>query len=204
MHMTKKILTTLLAVLLVAGAAHAQEISTNAPLIPSPSLGVKTNLLMDLTASISLGVEIKTGRKTTFDFPVSYNPWSFKDNDMKWKHFLVQPEMRYWFRQAFNGPFVGIHAHYAYYNIGGLPNPPFSEYMNTHRFQGWLAGAGVSFGYQWILSPRLSLEATLGVGHAYMDYDIYDCLQCPTVQSSEIKEYYGPTKAGISLIYIIK
>ncbi len=168
-----------------------------------PAIGIKTNLLYDATTTLNLGAEFRLGRKLTLDVPVSYNPWTF-DNNKKWKHLLVQPELRWWTCEAFNGHFFGLHAHYAYYNVGGLDNPPFSKYMNEHRFQGWLAGAGLSYGYHWILGKRWSLEATLGIGYAYMKYDKYPCKKCGEKLGSETKHYVGPTRAGISLIYMIK
>lgn len=168
-----------------------------------PSWAVKTNLLYDATATFNLGMEWRLGRKTTFELPVSYNPWTFSDN-MKWKHFLVQPEFRWWTCEAFNGSFFGLHAHYALYNMSALPNPPFSEYMNTHRFEGWLVGAGISYGYHWILGKRWALEATVGAGYAYLSYDKFSCENCGEKLGSETKHYFGPTKAGVTLIFIIK
>ncbi len=199
----KKIMPLLLAVL--AGIsfprqAQAQHQDGRAGL---PAIAVKTNLLYDATTTLNLGAEFRLGRRLTLDIPVNYNPWTF-DNNKKLKHVLVQPEVRWWTCEAFNGHFIGLHGHYAYYNIGGLDNPPFSEYMNTHRFEGWLAGAGVSYGYHWMLGKHWSLEATLGIGYAYMDYDKYPCEKCGEKLGSETKNYFGPTKAGISLIYMIK
>ncbi len=199
--MLKKVTITLLSALFSAGLL-AQETPTlrQARL---PAVSVKTNLLYDATATLNLGAEFRLGRKTTFDIPVSYNPWTF-DHNKKWKHILVQPELRWWTCEAFNGHFFGLHAHYAFYNVGGLDSPPFSEYMNTQRFEGWLAGAGVSYGYHWVLGKRWSLEATLGIGYAYLSYDKFPCEKCGEKLGSETKHYVGPTRAGISLIYMIK
>lgn len=166
----------------------------------TPTVGIKTNLLYDATATINLGVEFKVGRQLTLDVPVNYNPFSFKDN-RKWKHVLVQPELRWWTCEPFSGHFFGLHAHYAYYNIGNLPSP-FSEYMKAHRFEGWLAGAGISYGYQFYIAPRLNLEMSVGVGYAYLKYDRYACESCGDFKGKEDKHYFGPTKASISLIYL--
>ncbi|MCC8154112.1 MAG: DUF3575 domain-containing protein [Tannerellaceae bacterium] len=156
--------------------------------------------MYDATATFNLGIEQKLNRKWTLDISASYNPWTFHDNK-KWKHILVQPEARYWLCESFNGTFVGFHAHWAKYNVGSIG---FSDYMKEHRFQGWLVGAGVSIGHQWMLSNRFSLEASIGVGYAYMDYDTYPCDKCGTRISEDTKHYFGPTKASLSLIYIIK
>ena len=137
--------------------------------------------------------------RLTVDLPLVWNPLEFGEN-RKWKHFLVQPELRYWTCEPFNGHFLGIHAHYAFYNAGGVG----SRWMKDYRFEGWLAGIGVSYGYQWLLSSRWSIEASVGVGYAYMDYDRYLCRKCGAFQAHDRMNYFGPTKAAVSLIYIIK
>ncbi len=169
----------------------------------TPHWAVKTNLLWDATASIWLAPEIRVGAKTTLDLPVMINWWDFKDNT-KWKHTLFQPGIRFWSCEAFNGFFWGIHAHGGIYNVGHLPNPPFSDYMNQHRFQGWLVGAGASVGYQWILGKRLGIEAEVGAGYAYLDYKTYRCQNCGQQVGKETKHYFGPTKAAVSLVFLIK
>lgn len=165
----------------------------------TPSFGLKSNIAYDAVGSFNLGAEFRLSPRVSLDVPFVYNPLSFSE-DRKWKHMLVQPELRLWTCEAFNGHFFGLHAHYAYYNVGGIG----SRWMKMHRFEGWLAGVGVSYGYQWLLSPRWSLEASLGVGYAYMDYDRYLCKKCGEFQAHDKMNYFGPTKAAISLIYIIK
>ena len=80
---------------------------------------VKSNLLYDATATINLGVEMELSKKWTLDLSGNYNGWKFGD-DMRWKHWMVQPEARYWLCEKFNGHFLGVHAHYADYNVGGI------------------------------------------------------------------------------------
>ena len=49
-----------------------------------------------------------------------------------------------------------------------------------------------------------SMEAVLGIGWAHLDYDKYPCATCGTVLKSDTKDYFGVTKAAISIIYFIK
>jgi hypothetical protein len=164
-----------------------------------PKWGVKTNLLYNATGTFNLGVEFRTGAKTSLDIPFSWNPWEFA-NHRQWRHFLAQPEFRFWTRETFAGHFFGLHSHYAYYNAGNLPKP-FSAHMQTHRFQGWLAGAGLSYGYRWNFNHRWGMEATIGAGYAYLSYDKYECGTCGEHLGEYAKNYFGPTKVGLSLIY---
>jgi outer membrane protein OmpA-like peptidoglycan-associated protein len=41
----------------------------------------------------------------------------------------------------------------------------------------------------------------VGVGYAYLDYDKYSCETCGDKLGSETRNWFGPTKAGITLIY---
>ena len=174
---------------------------------------VKTNLLYDATSTINLGTEIGLGRRTTLDLSGNYNSWTFSDN-RKMKHWLVQPEFRLWTCSRFSGGFWGIHAHYAQYNMGGMlpwgfrSGKMFGSIKNdnilNHRYEGWLVGGGIGYGYHWILGRRWGLEAEIGVGYAYLEYDKFRCETCGEKLGRESKHYFGPTKAAITLIFMIK
>lgn len=164
-----------------------------------PVFNLKTNLLYDATGTFNLGAEFRLSDKTSLDVPINWNPFTFSDNQ-KWKHFMVQPEFRYWTKDVFSGHFFGAHAHYANYNIGNLPKP-FSDNMQQNRYEGWALGAGLSYGYRLNFNHNWAMEATIGVGYAYLDYDKFACEKCGTKTADKVRHYVGPTKAGISLIY---
>lgn len=162
-------------------------------------IGVKSNLLYDATATINLGFEAGLGHKTTLDVSGNYNGWSF--GDARWRHWMVQPEFRYWLCERFNGHFFGLHAHYMDFNAGGVN---FSKQFHHNRYQGYLYGAGLSYGYQWILNNRWNLEATAGLGYARVHYNKYPIADCGSKLRTRNRNYWGPTKIGLSIIYIIK
>jgi hypothetical protein len=170
------------------------------PAAPSPLWAVKTNLLFDATTTMNLGFELRIAPQWTVELTGSYNPWSWADN-RKWKSIVVQPEFRYWINGTpFKGHFIGVHAHWAHYNFGNLP---FGQ-MKSHRYQGDLGGVGFSYGHSWPVAPRWTIEATLGAGYAYMDYQRFDGMECGTCYGWENRHYIGVTKLGVSLSYIIK
>lgn len=169
----------------------------------SQRLDVKTNLLYDATTTMNLGLEARLASCATLEVAVSYNPWTFSDH-RQWKILLVQPEYRYWLRGAFDGHFFGAHLHGGQFNINRV-DAPFGLWpeLKEYNYQGEFYGAGLSWGYRWRFSPRWGLEATLGAGYARVNYDKYTCVVCGDKVGSGHKNYWGPTKAGISLIFNI-
>ena len=162
-------------------------------------VAVKTNLLYDATTTLNLGVEIGLGSKMTLDISGNYNPWRF--HDYRLKHGLIQPELRYWTCEKFNGHFFGLHGFYGKYNVGGLP---FNSNMRHNRYQGHLFGGGISYGYQWILNDHWNLELSLGIGYAHLQDKKYPCADCDDMIKKGHHNYFGPTKAAVSIIYVIK
>lgn len=172
--------------------------------LSAQNVSIKSNLIYDASSTINLGTEIGLSPKWTLDLSANYNAWTFNENK-KWKHWLAQPEARYWLCESFNGHFVGAHLLGGQYNWGGI-KLPFGLFKNlkNYRYEGWYAGAGLVYGYQWLLSNRWSIEAAIGLGYIHAYYDQYDCPHCGEWKDSGKKDYLGVTKAAVSLIYIIK
>ena len=191
---------------------------------------LKSNVLYDATTTINLGIEFAIADQWTLDISANYNPWVFAQSekkvsgviipahDAKMKHWLIQPEIRWWTCEKFNGHFFGLHGHYGQFNVGGLTFLPegwgdgFTDKNGAHqldglqhkRFQGWLVGAGLSYGYHWILSDRFSLEFTLGAGYAYLSYDKFGIESCDPKEAEKYMHYIGPTKVGITAVFMLK
>ena len=164
-----------------------------------PKIAIKTNALYWATSTPNLGLEIGLAKKLTLDISGNYNPWKFLDNKQL-KHWLVQPELRYWLCERFNGSFFGLHGHYADADISNLNM--FG--LGHDRYDGKIYGAGISYGYQWILKKRWSMEATIGVGYAHIKYDKYEPGDDGRKIDHNTKDYFGPTKIGLSFIYTFK
>ena len=192
----KTIKFLLLAVLMLTCAIgmHGQEKNYY-----MPKFAIKTNALYWATTTANLGFEVGLSKKLTLDVSGNYNPWEFSNNKQI-KHWLVQPELRYWLCERFYGHFFGLHAHYAEANVSNLNIFGLGDY----RYQGNIYGAGISYGYQWILNKRWSMEATVGVGYARLNFDKYICGTCGSKIGKEHKNYFGPTKIALSIIYVIK
>lgn len=175
--------------------------------VSAQKVAVKTNLLYDVTSTINLGAEFKVAPRWTLDISGNLNAWTFSDNK-KWKHWALQPEARYWLCESFNGHFIGAHLVGGIYNMGNwntdftFLGTDFSQ-MKDHRYEGWLVGAGIAYGYQWMLARHWSIEAEIGVGYVYTRADKYECPRCgDQLEDNKPHHYVGPTKAAINLIYV--
>lgn len=170
-------------------------------------VAVKTNLLYDASATMNLGFEFGLSAKWTLDISGNYNPWTFSNNQ-KWKHWLVQPEARYWLCDRFNGHFFGFHLHAGEYNVNNF-NPHIKIFnsdlkkIRDNRFQGWFLGAGVAYGYTWALNKHWNVEAEIGIGYAFTQFDKFECGKCgEKLENNKTHHYFGPTKAAINLVYV--
>ncbi len=202
--MLRKFILYSLSILFVYLKLNAQSSDLPYPEIITPTLGIKTNVLYDVSTTFNMGAEFKIASRWTLDVSANYNPWTFSGN-RKLKHIGLQPEFRYWICEPYNKHFLGIHGHYYYYNAGNI-KLPFELYpsLDKYRYQGWLTGVGFSYGYQWYLSTRWNLEANFGFGYAYGRYHRYECHTCGEYIATEHKHYFGPTKMALSLIYLIR
>lgn len=175
--------------------------------VAAQKIGIKTNILSDATLSPNAGIEVGLAPKWTLDVSGQLNLWTLS-RGRKYKHWLVQPEARYWFCDRFAGHFVGAHLHGGQYNVGGLDmgfsmlGTDFGK-LKDYRFQGWFVGAGVAYGYAWVLGRHWNLEAEIGLGYSYTRYSQFKCAGCgKKLKSNRPHNYFGPTKAAINVVYV--
>ena len=170
-------------------------------------VALKTNVVYDVAANVNAGIEVGLAKRWTVDVSGNLNTWDMS-HGRKWKHWLVQPELRYWFCDRFSGHFLALHLHGGQYNVGGIRNS--ISFLGTNyarltdqRFQGWFAGGGLAYGYSWILGEHWNLEAEIGFGYSYTVYDRFECAGCGRkVEENKDHHYVGPTKAAINLVYL--
>lgn len=205
MPMKTKWIIALAAALLLAGTLHAQD-----------RVAVETNLLHDATGSVNLGVEVGIAPKWTAQVAGSFNDWQI--GDFWTNHFLVSPEVRYWFCERFAGTFVSVHGHAGDATLGGLWNFSriFSRFPNLRTFMlkdATVLGVGVGIGHAFVLGRHWNLELELGLGYMFAKGDEYELAEdadgkhylpdnsIPVLKGS-VFDYLGPTKAALSLVYL--
>ena len=87
----------LLAVLLLLPACKTE----------GQNIAVKSDLLTGMLSSPNLGVEVRLSERFTLETGFHYNPFPAGENK-RWKHWFVQPELRYWMCQPYGGHFFGV------------------------------------------------------------------------------------------------
>lgn len=192
-----------LASFAAVGTASAQKIA------------IKNNLAYDAINTPNLSLEFGLGSKYTLDVQGGTNFFWYKRDAQdpkyttkKWSHWLVQPEFRYWTCETFNGLFFGAHLLGGQMNVGGISLPFIlqnkNQMMKEHRYEGYFYGGGLSVGYQYALASRWNIEGSIGLGYARVHYDKFKCVNCGNKLGSGTADYLGPTKATISIVYLLK
>lgn len=172
----------------------------------SQEVGIKTNILYDATATLNLGLEVKVAPRWSVDLSGNLNAWTF-NNGKRWKHWMLQPEARYWLCDATAGHFFAVHALTGQFNFGHIGfahnfiGIPLSK-LKDHRYQGWTVGAGLGYGYSWILNRHWNIEAEIGLGYIYADYDVFECAGCGRKTGDGKKGFFTPTKAAVNIVYV--
>jgi long-subunit fatty acid transport protein len=198
-----KIFLSFLLCILAVGTVYSQK------------LAVKSNVLYDATGTINVGGEYAINKQMSANLSLNYNGWALKQPQM-WKHILVQPEFRYYLREAFNEHYAGVHLLYTTFDVERMSLPLFG-FDRKHLYKNGTAyGGGVSYGYQLYITPRINLEFSVGIGFLNMKYKKLDWtynwalppnqwLPEQTAQNNVFltRNYIGPTQVGISVVYII-
>ncbi len=157
--------------------------------VKAQDVAVKSNVLADAFLNPNLGIEVGLAPKWTLDITGQFNAWTLS-HERHWKHWAVQPEVRYWFCDRFSGHFVGAHIHGGQYNIGGFDGKinflgTDARKLKDTRYQGWFVGAGIAYGY------------------SYTRYDRFQCAGCgKKIETDKPHHYVGLTKAAINLVYV--
>lgn len=178
-------------------------------------MALKTNLLYDALTLLNISLEMPLGNK--FSMLAYYQfPWwrgGQADNEYCLRFLSLGMEARWWFalqpkpatikhqeRDRFVGHFLGVYAESGKWDF---------EHKRKICHQGEFWSAGLSYGYSVPIGRRMNMEFSLSVGYASIpyrgftpseDYEIlwrdHDKVGC--------WDYFGPTKAQISLVMPIK
>ncbi len=160
-------------------------------------VAVKTNAIYWATATPNLGAEFRLNRHFTLNVEGAVNYLKLGDR-LRTKGIGAMPEVRYWFSgrpQARH--FVGLMGMVAGYSM--TSHIKTSEPKIYHG--GTAIGAGVTYGYSFVLGKHWSLETTAGLGLLSIG-ERKSKGDGPTRDNN--KCIFAPTKLGVSFVYIFK
>lgn len=172
-------------------------------------MAVKTNMLYDAIAVPNIGVEFYAGRNWSVGANWMYAWWKTDRKHWYWRTYGGELNVRKWFgkraqEKPLQGHHLGVYGQLLTYDfetggrgyIGGKPGGSLWDKAN------W--GAGVEYGYSLPVGRRLNLDFTVGAGYLGGEYWEYISLEdCYVWQATKRLRWFGPTKAEVSLVWLI-
>ena len=163
-------------------------------------MSVKTNLLAYSTLIPNFGTEFRLADHWSAEITAMYSPFDLFKYNRKTRVLLAKPEVRYWFGEAMKGGhFLGLHVPIAGFNIQLDDNYRYQDPKHA------LWGIGLNYGYSLNFGKEenWSIDFTLGIGYMDISYNIYEGVHNGKYIRTENKYYFGPTRVGVNLSYII-
>ena len=172
-------------------------------------MAVKTNMLYDFALVPNAGVEFYLGRNWSATGNWMYAWWKNDNLNWYWRIYGGELGIRKWFGKAakekpLTGHHLGIYGQMLTYDfevggrgyMGGIPEGALCD--KAHY------GGGIEYGYSHPIGRRLNLDFTIGVGYLggeYREYIPQD--DCYVWQVTKYRNWIGPTKAEISLVWLL-
>lgn len=164
-------------------------------------LAVKTNMLYDAALVPNIGVEAYVGKNWSLAANWMYAWWKTDRHHRYWRIYGGDFEVRRWFGSAAMAkPLTGHHAGV----YGQMLTYDFELGGKGYQAPKWSWAAGISYGYSLPVASRLNIDFTIGIGYMggkYYEYRPID--NCYVWKSTHQRHYFGPTKAEVSLVWLI-
>lgn len=183
----------------------------NVPYCPEKPfyMDVRTNMLYDALLIPNIGVEFYLGKDWSVVANWMYGWWKRDPSHWYWRAYGGDIAVRKWFgrvakEKPLTGHHLGVYGQIFTYDLetggkgymGGKPGGTLWDKMN------W--AAGVEYGYSLPIAQRLNIDFTIGVGYwggTYHEYKPVD--NCYVWQCTKQRHWFGPTKAEVSLVWLI-
>lgn len=172
-------------------------------------VALKTNMLYDVALVPNIGAELYWGNDWSAGANWMYAWWNNDASSKMWRVYGGDIYLRKWIgkkakEQPFAGHHLGVYCQMLTYDFcngekGYMGGEPESDLWDRASFAG-----GIEYGYSLPISCRLNLDFTLGVGYLggkYYEYRVDE--DCRVWQSTKNRKWFGPSKAEISLVWIL-
>ena len=163
-------------------------------------LAFKTNMLYDLAMTPNVGVEFHLGKNWSLGANWGYAWWKYDPKALYWRTYGGEIDLRKYFgKQAKARPLSGHH-------LGIYAQGVTYDFCLGHT--GILSdlsyGGGLEYGYSVPVSRTLNIDFGIGVGYLGGEYKVYDPIDNHYVwRETRQRHWFGPTKAEISLVWLI-
>ena len=177
------------------------EVKTEVPVRKPFYMSLHTNMLYDLALVPNGGVEFYLGRGWSVSGNWMYAWWKSDRKHNYWRIYGGDLAVRKYFgRLAKEKPLTGHHAGV----YGGIVTYDFELGGRGYLGDRWSWHAGVEYGYALPIARRLNLDFSLGLGYLGGEYKEYLPIDdCYVWQATKRRRWFGPTKAGIALVWLI-
>ncbi len=172
--------------------AAQQPVETYTP-SSSQYMALKTNLVYDAFGVLNLAYECQFADHWTAELPVMWSLWDWKES-RGLRTVALQPGVKYWFSKPGSGHAVGADFDLAWYNARWDDD----RYQSEGRPA---MGASILYAYTLNMGRGWKAEFSFGVGYVNTRYNTYYNISDGALIDTRTKNYFGPTRLGITLVY---
>ena len=172
-------------------------------------MAVKTNMLYDILTIPNAGAEFYLGKNFSVAANYAHAWWSKEEKSFYWRYYGADASVRWWFGKAsrvkpLQGHHVGVNYQILTYDfqlgktgiLAGMPGGNLVDRANHI--------VALEYGYSLPISQRLNLDFAIGAGYHWGLFDEYNTIDGhPVWQATKRRQYFGPTKLEISLVWLI-
>lgn len=163
-------------------------------------MGLKTNMLYDLAMTPNIGVEFNLGKGWSIGANWAYAWWKNDPKAFYWRVYGGELDVRKYFGKkskdrALSGHHIGLYGQMMTYDF---------DLGKTGIISDLSYGGGIEYGYSLPVAKSLNIDFGIGVGYLGGEYKVYKPMDdCYVWQQTRQRHWFGPTRAQISLVWLI-
>lgn len=157
---------------------------------------VKTNLVGWGLIMTNIAAEYQWNDRWSVTLPLYYSAWNYFKGTRKYRTFVVQPEIRYWFNEHV---YAGVHLGLAYYNYAKDGEWRYQDHNGSTP----ALGGGIGGGWRTALSKDRHwwLELTAGIGVYRLHYDVFHNYHNGLVVDERRRTFFGVDNVAVTIAY---
>lgn len=172
-------------------------------------MAIKTNMLYDVAAVPNIGAEFYLGQNFSIAANYAHAWWKKDAKNFYWRYYGADASLRWWFGKAsrikpLQGHHIGLNYQILTYDfqlgnkgiMAGMPNGNLADRANHI--------VALEYGYSLPITRRLNIDFSIGAGYHWGIFEEYIPVDGHNVwQATKRRQYFGPTKLEISLVWLI-